>query len=813
MIRDHLASLVSGAVHRLVQSGEAPQGDYPAPEIAEPKNPEHGDYATNFAMVAAKVAGMNPRALAELLVRELAAEEDVQSAEVAGPGFVNLRVSPSYLAQVAASIAQGRHFTFRGAARLPESDRMKINVEFVSVNPNGPITIGSGRGAAYGSTLCNVLEAVGHTVHREYYINDGVNSEQMRLFAASVEALAHGWPAPENGYKGDYVHDVAKAAAALGAGLDPRIAEAPVDGILPHPAASLYDPSVAYESVAQWIGGLSPEVHENDPWSEPVSKFWLHIVDQALAARACRIAFDAEQSGAMRVTLSEPAAPAALMDLPSDLWGELRALILSRFESIQLGHWTVYGLSAGASSQLPREGALLLARETATGAEVRVLPLRLAELAQRGDLMRVFSEQTMIAQQQLALSLFGVEFDTWYSEQALHDAGAVGKEIDALIAGGVADDRPVRAKLKLGKGGTVEDVEIEAQESAEEEEWGAGVSCPNTATARALWLRSTKFGDDMDRVLRRQDGRLTYIASDVAYHKDKFNRPPGADKLITILGPDHHGYIGRLQAVVAAMLVAEGRVPEPDGATRALDANEARLFGSPAERDRSRDALAMAREKLEVQIFQLVRFVKDGEPAPMRKRDGNIYALIDLIREIGQAAAPDQPEAEQLRVGRDVARYFYLMRSHDTTFDFDLGLAQKQSDENAVFYVQYAHARISSLLAKAHAEGLDADRSRTPVLDHPKELALIKKLADLPYEVRRCAEDYGVHRLTTYVAELARQYHLFYEACRVIAPEDPERSKDRLLLCEATRSALRWAFELLGVSAPERMVSRGANAE
>lgn len=805
MIRDHLASLVSGAFERLVQRGEAPQGVYPNPEIAEPKNPEHGDYATNFAMVVAKTAGQNPRALAELLVQELAGESDVRSAEVAGPGFVNLCVSPEYLAQVAASIAQGRHFTFRGAARLPESARKRINVEFVSVNPNGPITIGSGRGAAYGSTLCNVLEAAGHTVHREYYINDGVNSEQMRLFAASVEALANGWPAPENGYKGDYVHDVAKAAAALGGALDPRIAEAPVDGILPHPAPSRYDASAFNEVVERLVEGLLPENRAGDAWSEPVSKLWLHIVAQALAARSGHIAFEAQDGGAVRVTLSDPAAPAALMDLPSDLWSELRVLILSRFESIQLGDWTVYGLSGGVSSHTLDEGAVVLARETPAGAEVRLLPLRLAQLAKRGDLMRVFSEQTMIAQQRLALELFGVEFDTWYSEQALHESGAVAHEIDALVAGGVADEMPVRTKLKLGKGGTVDDVETEAQESAEDESWAAGVSCPDTPVAPALWLRSTKFGDDMDRVLRRQDGRLTYIASDVAYHKDKFNRPPGADKLITILGPDHHGYIGRLQAVVAAMLVAEGRVSVPDHGGGPLDATDARLFASPVERDRCRSALAMAREKLEVQIFQLVRFMKDGQPAPMRKRDGNIYALIDLLREIGQAAAPEDPEVEQLRIGRDVARYFYLMRSHDTTFDFDLGLAEKQSDENPVFYVQYAHARICSLIAKAHAEGLAADRSRTPLLDHPKELALIKKLADLPYEVRRCAEDYGVHRLTTYVAELARQYHLFYEACRVIAPEDPERSKDRLLLCEATRAALRWSFDLLGVSAPERM--------
>jgi arginyl-tRNA synthetase len=307
----------------------------------------------------------------------------------------------------------------------------------------------------------------------------------------------------------------------------------------------------------------------------------------------------------------------------------------------------------------------------------------------------------------------------------------------------------------------------------------------------------------MDRVLRRRDGRLTYISSDVAYHADKFNRPPNADKLITILGPDHHGYIARLHAVVAAFL--ENPSTEHISQSEPLSEIEARIYRSPEERDACQAALQLSREKLEVVIFQIVRFLKDGKPAPMRKRDGNIYELRDLIQELGQAAAPEEPEEEQLRIGRDVARFFYLMRSHDTHMDFDIDLATKQSEENPVFYAQYAHARIASILRKSEEADLSTQADSVHLLSHPRETTLIKKILDLPFEVERCAADYGVHRLTTYAVELARTFHHFYDVCRVIQPEEPELTAARLELCRATKLALKSTFDLLGVSAPEKM--------
>jgi arginyl-tRNA synthetase len=653
VIRAALQTAVRNALTRLVSTGALPPLALEIPvEIQDTKQPEHGDFACNFAMVSAKRLRMNPRQVGESLRDALgsAGEQEtmIQSVELAGPGFLNLRLQPEAIAAYVPQILA------RGAdLAKPEltGEPQRINVEFVSVNPNGPITIGSGRGAAFGSTLSNVLEAAGHVVHREYYINDGVNSEQMRQFAASVRALALGEPLPERAYRGEYVQAVAERVAAVNS----------------------------------------------------------ELADRDLA-----------------------------------WWQEI-------------------------------------------------------------------SQDLMIDRQREALFAFGVEFDTWFSEQSLHDRGIVADRIERLVQTGVADEEPYRTKLKLGKGGVVDETIIEPQTDATPEDED-GESPPATPSPSAsaqtsagdregatLWLRSTKFGDDMDRVLRRRDGRLTYIASDIAYHENKLTRPENATKMITILGPDHHGYIGRLTAVVAALL----RGPEDTPGANAR-------------------ALAEAKEKLEVVIYQLVRFLKDGKPAPMRKRDGNIYELRDLINELGKTALPNGSPDEQQTIGRDVARFFYLTRSHDTTMDFDIDLATKQSDDNPVFYAQYAHARICSVLRKASEapssslgdaraprdeEGVGGGEIPFQLLTHPRELALIKKILDLPTEVERCAKDYGVHRLTTYAVELARTYHHFYDVCRVIQPDQPELTQARLALCRAAAIGLRATFALLGVSAPERMES------
>lgn len=732
MIRTELAALVHAAVTRLAGRGEIPAGEHPKPEIADTKDPARGDYSCNFAMVEAKRIGKAPRELAELIKAELEGHPALASVDVAGPGFLNLTLQPPWAAAfVERALARGEALA-HGTAACP----LRINVEFVSVNPNGPITIGSGRGAAFGSALCNVLEAAGHRVHREYYINDGVNSEQMRLFAESVrhyvlEAAGRASTFPEGGYRGDYVQEVSREAV---------------------------------KGIDRWIAHLEHARAKHE---------------KVLLGLQAREEFLVEAgSGAM----GDPAHTKAEVEATRE------AIVHEREKLSQADRAIERAVDA---RNVAGDIVELL------GDAVEVLPT-LAFQAR--------SQELMLAKQRADLRAFGVEFDTWYSEQSLHDRGDVERCLAELAAKGAADERPLRVKLKVAKGGAIEDAEIEHQPNGDEE--GDPGAAPTAAhgSGATLWLRSTKFGDDQDRVLRRRDGRLTYIASDVAYHKDKFSRGDRegnpADKLITVLGPDHHGYIGRLRAVVAALLEDQS-TPMMD--TDPLGGFEEQIYLSPQEREACLTALEEAKRRLEVVIFQLVRFLKDGQPAPMRKRDGNIYALIDLVDEIGQTAAPDAPREEQRRIGRDVSRFFYLSRSHDTAMDFDLDLAARQSDENPVFYVQYAHARICSVLRKASEQGLSASLSSLQLLIHPREIALVKKIVDLPWEVQRSAEDYGVHRLATYAVELARSYHHFYDSCRVIQLENRPLSEARLALCGAAALALRGALALLGVSAPERM--------
>lgn len=266
----------------------------------------------------------------------------------------------------------------------------------------------------------------------------------------------------------------------------------------------------------------------------------------------------------------------------------------------------------------------------------------------------------------------------------------------------------------------------------------------------AIWLRTRDFGDDDDRVLRRSNGAYTYIASDVAYAANKLER--GFDHLIYVMGPDHAGYIPRLKAAISAL----------------------------------------GRGTCEVILYQHVRFLEGGQPMGLSKRRGAIVSIRDLVQEIG----------------RDATRFFFLMRSVDAHLDFDLDLARKQSQENPVYYVQYAHARICSIYREGVERGIIG---RTPapadlsLLTHPDELALMRKIADFPGEVAEAAQLRAPHRLTYFARELAQVFHQFYGTCRVLDPEAPELSQARLQLVEATRIVLRNLLTLLGITAPERM--------
>jgi arginyl-tRNA synthetase len=267
----------------------------------------------------------------------------------------------------------------------------------------------------------------------------------------------------------------------------------------------------------------------------------------------------------------------------------------------------------------------------------------------------------------------------------------------------------------------------------------------------ALWLRSTALGAEKDEVLVRGTGKPAYLAGDIAYHMDKFGR--GFDRLIDIWGPDHHGHVARLKAGV-------------------------RASGCDADR-------------LEILVHQIVRLVSEGEQVRMSKRAGDIVPLSDLVREVGS----------------DAARFFFLMRSHDTPLDFDLELAKRHSLDNPVYYVQYAHARICSIFAEAERKGVPLpapESADLSCLTSQDERALMRKIADFPDEVMAAAEKHEPHRLTRFAQEFAEVFHKFYTNCRVLG-SGPGMEPARLLLAQAARNVLRNVLGLTGISAPERM--------
>ena len=266
----------------------------------------------------------------------------------------------------------------------------------------------------------------------------------------------------------------------------------------------------------------------------------------------------------------------------------------------------------------------------------------------------------------------------------------------------------------------------------------------------ATWFRSTDYGDDKDRVLIKNDGSYTYLLPDIAYHRDKYER--GFDLVINIWGADHHGYIPRMSAAI--------------------------------------QALGHKKEQLEVEIIQLVHLYKNGEKMKMSKRTGKAVTMRDLVEE----------------VGLDATRYFFAMRSADTHMDFDLDLAVSQSNDNPVYYAQYAHARIHSILRQGAENGFSMDGGiDLSLINTEKEIDVLKKLGEFPLAISEAAEKRLPHRITNYIFDLASTFHSFYNAEKVLDPENKERSQARLALIKAAGITLRNALALIGVSAPEKM--------
>jgi arginyl-tRNA synthetase len=270
----------------------------------------------------------------------------------------------------------------------------------------------------------------------------------------------------------------------------------------------------------------------------------------------------------------------------------------------------------------------------------------------------------------------------------------------------------------------------------------------------AEWYRSTRFGDDKDRTVIKSDGELTYFAGDIAYHRNKFERQ--FHRLIDVWGADHHGYVPRLKAAV------RGLGYDPD--------------------------------VLQIVLVQMVQLTRAGEPVRMGKRTGEFVSLEEVIEE----------------VGRDAARFFFLMRKADSHLDFDLTLAKQQSSENPVFYVQYAHARVSSIFEQASRSGLAlGDRTSIPVerLVLAEELELVRKMVQFNDVLEECVRDLEPHRMIFYLLDLAGEFHRYYNRQRVIS-EDVDLSRARLLLIEQVQKTIRRGLEILGVDAPVRMAAR-----
>ena len=517
--------------------------------VERPRNPEHGDYATNLALQVAKKVGANPRELAGWLAAALAGTAGIAAAEVAGPGFVNLRIDAAAQGAIVADIlaagpAYGDSKSLAGT---------HINLEFVSANPTGPIHIGGTRWAAVGDALGRLLSTQGAAVVREYYFND--HGAQIDRFVTSLIAAAKGEPAPEDGYAGDYIADIAAQVQAK--------------------------------------------------------------------------------------------APGAL--------------------------------------SLPQ--------------------------AEQRETFRSIGVDLMFDHIKGSLHDFGTDFDVYTHEDSMHTSGRVDEAIAQLRRTGAIYEKD-----------------------------------------GATWLRTTEFGDDKDRVVIKSDGQPAYIAADLAYYLDKRRR--GFDLCIYMLGADHHGYIARLKAAAAAL------GDDPD--------------------------------TVEVLIGQMVNLVRDGQPVRMSKRAGTVITLDDLVEAIGV----------------DAARYSLIRSSVDTPIDIDLQLWSSASNENPVYYVQYAHARLCALARNAAELGVAADTAHLELLDHDKEGILIRNLGEFPRVLASAAALREPHRVSRYLEDLAGDYHRFYDSCRVL-PQGDEPASDvhraRLALCDATRQVIANGLAILGVSAPERM--------
>jgi arginyl-tRNA synthetase len=526
--------------------------------LERPKSLDHGDFATNIAMQLAKPLRQNPRAIAERIIAALPASQYVSKVEIAGAGFINFFLSADSKQGVVKDILQA------GAAygKNNSGQQQKVQVEFVSANPTGPLHVGHGRGAAVGDCLCRLLDANGWAVTREFYYNDA--GAQIDNLTKSVLARASGISPesnefPEDGYRGDYILDIANA----------------------------------------------------------------------YLAKSTLVADD------MAVTAS----------------GDL-----SNLEDI-----------------------------------------------------RKFAVAYLRHEQDMDLQAFQIKFDVFSLESALYTTGKVEHTVSALVASG---------------------------HTYEQDD--------------ALWLRTTDFGDDKDRVMRKKEGGYTYFVPDVAYHLDKWNR--GFKRVINEQGADHHSTITRVRAGLQALNVG---IPK----------------GWP-----------------DYVLHQMVTVMRGGEEVKLSKRAGSYVTLRDLIEE----------------VGCDATRYFLAARRADSQLVFDIDLARAQTNDNPVYYIQYAHARICSVLAQWGGETASLQTVDLSPLNSTSETTLMQKLSEFPEVVSNACIELSPHSIATYLKELASDLHSYYNDTKFLVDEMTIKHA-RLALIAATQQVLLNGLTLLGVSAPHKM--------
>jgi len=562
-VKSTLRALVAQAIDSLRAAGTLP-ADLATPDfvIERPKTRAQGDFSSNAAMLLAKPAKSNPRAIAQALVDALPANEAIAKVEIAGPGFINFFVAEAaWRAQVGEVLAQGASY-----GRNESGKGHTAGVEYVSANPTGPLHVGHGRAAVIGDCIARVLEANGWKVKREFYYNDA--GAQINNLAVSVQARAQGkgpddagWP--EDGYRGDYIIDVANA----------------------------------------YLRGDSVEVE---------------------------------------------------------------------------GH-TVVG----------------------------------AKDANDLDAVRQFAVAYLRREQNLDLAAYGVSFDTYFLESSLYTDNKVEETVRELVAHGHTYE----------EGG-------------------------------ALWLRTTDFGDDKDRVMRKSDGTYTYFVPDIAYHRSKWQR--GYERAITELGADHHGSLARVKAGLQAL---DCGIPE----------------GYP-----------------EYVLHQMVTVMRGGEEVKLSKRAGSYLTLRDLVDE----------------AGRDATRWFLVARKPDSQLTFDIDLARSQSLDNPVYYVQVSHARMHGLTRQLKERGLSFDAvnglAQPLDLDDDSARELVTTLLRYPDVVESAGRDLEPHQIAVYLLELAQTFQTYYNDHQFLV-DDANLRDARLVLALATRQVLANGLELLGVSAPEVM--------